>query len=87
MAETLVLCGGVKRPGAESALQLALEGRSRNITLKLEDISKRLVKNVPNLLIDLIEIATYVYCADQATGRGGECQSEWARPGGANFAS
>ena len=75
MAETLVLCGGVKRPGAECALQLALEGWSRNITLKLEDISNRLVKDVPDLLIDLIEIATYVYCADQATSRGGECQS------------
>ena len=75
MAETLVLCGGVKRPGAECALQLALEGWSRNITLKLEDISNRLVKDVPDLLIDLIEIATYVYCADQVTSRGGECQS------------
>ena len=42
MAETLVLCGGVKRPGSDSALQIALEGRSRNITLKLEDLSKRL---------------------------------------------
>jgi hypothetical protein len=83
MAETLILCGGVKRPDAESALQLALEGRSRNITLRLEDISKRLVRNIPNLLIDLVEIATYVYCADQVTGRGGECQigmgSAWRR--------
>jgi len=83
MAETLVLCGGVKRPGSDSALQIALEGRSRNITLKLEDLSKRLVKNVPDLLIDLIEIATFVYCADQTTSRGGECQSgmgvDWRR--------
>ena len=73
----------MKRPGAESALRLAFEGGSRNITLKLEDISKRLVKNVPDLLIDLIEIATYVYCADQTTSRGGECQSgmgvDWRR--------
>ena len=72
MPETLVLCGGVRRAGVESALQLTLEGQSRNITLKLEDISKRLVRNVPDLLIDLIEIATYVYCADQETSRGGE---------------
>ena len=83
MAETLVLCGGLKRPGTESVLRLSLEGGSRNITLKLEDISKRLVRNVPNLLIDLVEIATYVYCADQATGRGGDCQigmgSAWRR--------
>jgi 7-cyano-7-deazaguanine synthase in queuosine biosynthesis len=83
MPETLVFCGGMGRPGVEAALQLALEGRSRNITLKLEDISKRLVRNVPDLLIDLIEIATYVYCADHRTGRGGECQtgmgSAWRR--------
>ena len=67
----------------DSTLQLALDGRSQNITLKLEDISKRLVKNVPDLLIDLVEIATYVYCADQATSRGGEAQagmgSDWRR--------
>jgi 7-cyano-7-deazaguanine synthase in queuosine biosynthesis len=83
MPERLVLCGGAKRPGRESTLRLALNGRPQNITLKLEDISKRLVKNVPDLLIDLIEIATYVYCADQATSRGGEAQvgmgSAWRR--------
>ena len=65
------------------ALQLSLDGRAQNITLKLEDISKRLVANVPDLLIDLAEIATYIYCADQATSRGGEMQagmgSDWRR--------
>src|SRR5262249_2369676 len=83
MDERLILCGGVKRTGRDSILRLALDGRSQNITLKLEDISKRLVKSVPDLLIDLIEIATYVYCADQATSRGGEAQvgmgADWHR--------
>ena len=69
--------------GVDSALHLALDGRSQNITLKLEDVSKRLVAKVPGLLIDLVEIATYVYCADQATSRGGEAQagmgSDWRR--------
>jgi 7-cyano-7-deazaguanine synthase in queuosine biosynthesis len=74
MPERLVLCGGAKRSGRESTLRLALDGRLQNISLKLEDISKRLVKNVPDLLIDLVEIATYVYCADQASSRGGEVQ-------------
>jgi hypothetical protein len=64
-------------------LQLALNSARQNITLKLEDISKRLVENVPDLLIDLVEIATYVFCADQATSRGGEAQSgmgsDWRR--------
>jgi len=83
MLERLVVCGGAKRTGGDSTLRLALDGRSQNITLKLEDISKRLVENVPDLLVDLVEIATYVYCADQATSRGGEAQvgmgSDWRR--------
>ena len=40
-------------------------------------------KSLPDLLIDLIEIAAYVYCADQATSRGGEALaamgSDWRR--------
>jgi 7-cyano-7-deazaguanine synthase in queuosine biosynthesis len=70
--ERLVLCGGAKRPGHPFALKLDLTGRSQNITLRLEDISKKLVKSVPAPLADLVEIATYVYCADQAISRGGE---------------
>jgi 7-cyano-7-deazaguanine synthase in queuosine biosynthesis len=74
MPERLVLCGEAKRSGGNSTLRLALSGRSQNITLRLEDISKKMVRNVPGLLIDLIEIATYVYCADRATSRGGPAQ-------------
>ena len=74
MPERLVLCGEAKRSGANSTLRLALSGRAQNITLKLDDITKKMVKNVPNVLVDLIEIATYVFCADQATTRGGAVQ-------------
>ena len=83
MPERLVLCGGALRAGEDSPLRLAVDGRSQNITLKLEDISKRLVTKVPELLIDLVEIATYINCADQATSRGGAAQagmgSDWRR--------
>jgi hypothetical protein len=60
MPERLVLCGGAMSAGGDSPLRLALNGRSQNITLKLEDIGKRLVASVPARLVDLIEIATYV---------------------------
>jgi hypothetical protein len=83
MAERLVLCGEAKRARPEPILRLALDGRSQNVMLKVEDISKRLVQNIPDLLIDLIEIASYVYCADLATSRGGDAQvgmgSKWRR--------
>jgi 7-cyano-7-deazaguanine synthase in queuosine biosynthesis len=83
MPERLILCGEVKRTGGDSILPLALSGRSQNITLRLEDISRKLIRNVPGLLIDLVEIAAYVYCADQAISRGGETQramgADWRR--------
>jgi 7-cyano-7-deazaguanine synthase in queuosine biosynthesis len=74
MGERLVICGGAKGANGESILRLALNGLSQNIALALNDVSKKLVKNVPDLLIDLVEIATYVFCADQATSRGGDVQ-------------
>ena len=43
MPERLVLVRRSKADGEESTLRLALDGRSQNITLKLEDISKRMV--------------------------------------------
>ena len=83
MPERLVVCGGARHAGGGSILRLALSGRSQNVSLKLEDISKKLVRNIPGLLVDLIEIASYVFCADQATSRGGEVQqamgADWRR--------
>ena len=85
MAERLVLCGGSKAPGsqAENVLHLDLTGPNRNIELRLHDISKRMLTNLPGLVIDLLELAAYVYSADWATSRGGEASrgmgAEWRR--------
>ena len=54
-----------------AATRLSLWDKQSNVTLKVSDISARMVANIPPELIDLLEIATYVYCADQATTRGG----------------
>ena len=43
-----------------------------DVTLKVEDLHERLFKPVPAEYLDLLEIAAYVYCADQATSRGGK---------------
>jgi hypothetical protein len=50
---------------------LSLWGKDSNVTLKVSDISEKMVANIPSVLVDLLEIATYVYCADQASTRGG----------------
>lgn len=76
MADRLVICGstaGSRRSG--EALRLDLTGPDRNVELRLQDISKRMVTHVPDLLTDLLEIAAYVYSADWGTSRGGPVSS------------
>jgi len=43
-----------------------------NVNLKLSQLSLRLARNIPSILLDLLEVATYVYCADQAVSKGGK---------------
>ena len=85
MGERLVLCGEADRGGEqdESTLRLALTGPHGNINLRLQDISRRMVANVPSLITDLVEIATYILCADGAVSRGGDARermgADWRR--------
>ncbi len=73
--EHLFLCGGApepKRTKADRKLHsLALHGRGRNVTLKLSNISRPLAVGIPPRVLDLLEIAGYVYAADQLVSRGG----------------
>src|SRR5687768_14979161 len=74
MPEHLVLCGSAERrpPRGGKCLRLNLQGPERNAALQVEDISRKLVANVPDLLTDLVELATYVYIGDRAISRGGK---------------
>ncbi len=71
--EHLVLCGGldVPRKGSVSSLSLSLHGTSPNLRLQIADISRRLLANIPDVLVDLLEVASYIYAADSAVPRGG----------------
>jgi hypothetical protein len=72
-----VCCGDVSprrtaAGGGEPGLALdAHAGRTdpAHVTLHVEQLTRRLVANLPPRLIDLLEIATYVYCADQLSRR------------------
>ena len=73
--ERAILCGGVSDtalPVDGVPLRLRLWGGHQNVTLTISDISKPMMNNVPDAFLDLLEIATYVYCADQAITRGGD---------------
>ena len=76
--EHLVLCGGLARPKSDGAhiLQLSLHGPEQNVRLQIQDISRRLVSNIPDELVDLLEVASYVYAADSAIPRGGKTDAQ-----------
>src|SRR4051812_25785215 len=83
--EHLVLCGdnGSSGRAGARALHLALHGPGRNVKLRVQDISRRLVRHFPDELLDLLEVASYVYAADSATSRGspsgGQMGARWRR--------
>jgi len=73
--ERSILCGDVthnRLPFSDKKpLSFRLWGRRENVALHINDIRSQLLKDIPSSFHDLVEIATYVYCADQAITRGG----------------
>ncbi|WP_020473429.1 hypothetical protein [Zavarzinella formosa] len=91
--EHLILCGHLcdlaLPTGAPEAVRLRIRGPGRNVYLRIEDLQRSMYKDVPDSLLDLIDIAAYVYCADQVIPRfrtlasedkkNAEIGSEWRR--------
>lgn len=83
MREHLVLCGAAKLTSRQKiwqdADQLRLDaGRKEgNVNLRISDITGRMASSLPAVASDLVELATYVYCADQAIRRGSEVEFEY----------
>lgn len=79
-----VICGNAPADGFEENpdrdLRLRLWGNDGpdKITLRIEDIHKKMCKDVPDAFQDLLEIATYIYSADQATRRGADDVDSWS---------
>ena len=85
MSEHLFLCGlsQEQRAKCEPGRDLQLHGPDTNVTLKLDDIRRRLIRVEPELLTDFLEIAAYVFAADNLVRRGGPVFSgvgkDWRR--------
>ena len=73
-----VLCGNASAKGISEDpahdLRLRLSGKEGkgNITLRIEDVHSKMFRSVPPLFHDLLELATYVYSADQVVRRGAD---------------
>jgi hypothetical protein len=76
-SEHLVVCGAAPSERVDpSALRLALHGHQANVRLRIQDISSPLVANIPDELVDLLEVASYIYAADSAISRGGRTDAQ-----------
>ena len=77
-----VLCGGVAGPlpcpGA-GVVRLDMFGPLHNARLRIEDVRGPLAKEVPDPLLDLLDVAAYVYAADQAVPRGQPADADLGR--------
>ena len=75
--EHTIICGGLNQTAISTfgnVMPLNLwpgHGAKPCVTLKIEDLHERICQIVPRQFHDLIEIAAYVYCADQLASRGG----------------
>ncbi len=84
--ERVILCGEAHTYPLRwhrEPIHLDLSEDKGNVNLKIWNISDKLVAPIPDLFTDLVEIATYVYCADQAVTRGGKAMpvygEKWPR--------
>ncbi len=71
--ELLLLCNEAatgRRTTSGDVFKLRTTGAHRNVYLNLEDIGSQLNQNMSPALIDLLEIAAFVYIADQIEHRG-----------------
>lgn len=68
------LCGATEAspaPPETRRFEMDVQGK-RTVNLRISDISQAMVSNLPELLLDLLEIAAYIYCGDQRATRGNE---------------
>jgi hypothetical protein len=84
--ERLILCGGVTArrpaPGACRPVELHIYGPDPNVRVSLEDIRRQLWKPLPAVFRDLLEVAAYVFAADQAVTRANGGRVDGAEIGG-----
>ncbi len=85
--EHIFLCGETAKGQSLGAntYALSLHGLDPNITLRIEDVSGPMVADIPDVLLDLLEVAAFVYAADACVSRGGVRDAEWGKRWRRNF--
>jgi 7-cyano-7-deazaguanine synthase in queuosine biosynthesis len=69
--------GRARRVRDPNVVRLEMGKGPGQIHLKISDIARPLAASVPDSVADLVEVATYVYCADQRFSRGGKAEFDY----------
>ncbi len=80
-SEHVFFCGETakgQRLGANT-YALRLDGLDPEVMLRIEDVSGPMVADIPDVLLDLLEVAAFVYAADAHVVRGGAKDAEWGK--------
>lgn len=77
MTEWVVACGEAAAPARAKVLRVRLTGPDRNFRLEIDHISRAMAARIPVRLVDLLEIASCVFAADQSLSRGGDTRRDW----------
>lgn len=64
------------RSGGDEELRLRIDERTVGVKIRISQLSRQLVENLPDRTLDLLEIAALVYGADSAVSRGGETDQQ-----------
>ena len=81
--ERLILCGGARRSSQADAWKRAPQTRlsfgdgAGKVRLRVDHLARRAQAPVSDIEADLLEVAAYVYAADQAVGRGGPVRIDY----------
>jgi 7-cyano-7-deazaguanine synthase in queuosine biosynthesis len=87
----LVLCSGAAladddpRRDGHRIVELDALGHPPNVNLRLEDVARIFFQHLTPRLVDLLEIAAYVYTADANTKRRGKWEDDAVEPWGRRF--
>ena len=75
----LILCDGIKKqPNADQIVHEIQLGEGKDkVRLRSDTIKEMTLKNVSPAMLDLLEIATFVYVAGQLTRRGGQKELDY----------
>ena len=58
-------------PGNGETLRFEIDGKPKGVTIRIGQLSRALVTDLPDEALDLIEIAALVYAVDASVTRGG----------------